>query len=537
MAKINTHMPAINSLYHLEKNSQGMGKAMERIASGLRINNAGDDAAGAAIVNRMESQVRGLENAIRNAADAISLAQTAEGALNEVTDILQRMRELGVQAASGSYSGADRVSLNAEVIQLQQELQRIAETTYFNDTKLLNGTFQDTNFQIGYHDDHAHTITIEDIRPTALGQYTLTTTQGNATDAATPLLGTSFDNSTDRVVDAEDLTVYGHVGSATIEIADGMTSKEIAEIVTAKQDETGVYATAETRAQISFNQIADDFSDTISFSLLGMNSTAEQITAIVDFGGTDIDGAGTAKDMDLTPLRNSINAATGKTGIRATLTDDKQSVNLFSADGYTISINKFDLVSIEAGDTAPTMSLQALEEDMETTSGSAITITEAELASAAAVAAGDGASDGTDSGQIGGEVKFRSSQIFSVDSASIGDGLFNAAPGASTLNNLSDADILTILNAKDLLSIVDGALKRIDAERGDLGATMNRMQYTINNLSNVVMNGKAAQSRIQDSDIALETSNLTKTQILQQAAQAMLAQANQSAQNVLSLLK
>lgn len=179
MSNINTNMSAINTLYHLQKNMQGMDKAMERIASGMRITNAGDDAAGAAIVNRMTSQVKGLENAIRNASDAISLAQTAEGALNEVTAVLQRIRELSVQSANGVYSGADRQSLNAEVVQLQNELQRIAETTYFNDTKLLNGTFQDTTFQIGYLDEHKHTVTIEDVRPGALGEYTLSTSQAS----------------------------------------------------------------------------------------------------------------------------------------------------------------------------------------------------------------------------------------------------------------------------------------------------------------------------------------------------------------------
>jgi flagellin len=145
-----------------------------------------------------------------------------------------------------------------------------------------------------------------------------------------------------------------------------------------------------------------------------------------------------------------------------------------------------------------------------------------------------------DSARVTGQVSFHSSEVFSVHTAAdgaAGGGLFQAAPGAANLRSVADLDILTVANAKTMLGVVDGALRRIDAERGDLGATINRMQYTINNLSNVVMNTKESRSRIQDSDIAEETANLTKAQILQQAAQAMLAQANQTAQSVLSLLQ
>jgi flagellin len=524
MSKINTHMPAHNSLYHLDQNMRGMEKAMERIASGKRINNAGDDAAGAAIVNRMTSQIRGLENAIRNAADAISMSQTAEGALNEVTDVLQRMRELSVQGASGTYSGADRQSLNAEIVQLQNELQRIAETTYFNDTLLLNGTFQDTNFQIGHQDDHSHTLTIEDVRPTALGQYEIFTSQTGSAAAEPVVAQTAFTNSSSRVADAENLTVYGHVGSTTIDVQAGQSAKSIAEAVTASFDETGVKAYAETRVRISLNKIAAAMKETMSFQLLGMNSVAEDVTAVVDFGST-------STMSDLSELRNSINAKTGKTGIHATISSDRESIDLFSPDGYTISINNFDIVTIGDGDTHPSLSVQSLDKDLNTV-GSAATVVDTDT------------TGGNDCCQVAGVVKFTSSEIFSVHTASsITDagagnaGLFVTSPGAASINKLSDGDILTIRNAKDFLGVIDAALKRVDAERGDLGATINRMDYTISNLSNVVLNSKAAKSRIYDADLAKETSNLTKSQILQQAAQAMLAQANSTAQNILNLLR
>ena len=193
MTNILTNSAALKSLYHLQRNEGTATQATERLASGKRLNKAGDDAAGAAIVNRMTSQINGMEVAIRNAGDAISMAQTAEGALNEVSEILQRMRELGVQAANGTYSGADRVALNEEVGSLKKELIRISEATQFNTSKLLNGTFQDTEFEIGYDESpqHTHTLSIENVKPTALGiwssssQLEKTATVASSIDAGT----------------------------------------------------------------------------------------------------------------------------------------------------------------------------------------------------------------------------------------------------------------------------------------------------------------------------------------------------------------
>jgi flagellin len=521
MSNINTNNGAITTLYHLAKNTVGMDKAMERIASGVRINNAGDDAAGASIVNRMTSQIRGLEHAMRNASDAISLAQTAEGALNEVTAVLQRIRELAVQSANGVYNGADRQNLNSEVVQLQNELQRIAETTYFNNTKLLNGSFQDTNFQIGYQDEHKHAITIEDVRPSALGEYTLGTTQGNATDATTPVTGAAGSLPTSRVTAAEDLTVYGHVGTHVFDITAGQSAKEISDFVTQNETNTGVRASARTAAKLSFVAFSGGLTDAVSFKLYGMNTeTAADITATI----TIADSAVAGSVNDLTNLRNSINARSGETGITATISDDKSNIFLLSDDGYDIGIQDLDYATVIVGGTSPNMSLQAVDEENADIAGTSVTINDKVIT-------------GDSSARITGQVKFHSSEIFSVHTGSAGAGLFAAAPGAAELQSIGTMDVLTVARASKMLGIVDGALARIDAERGDLGATMNRMQYTINNLSNIVTNTHASRARIQDSDIASETANLTKSQVLQQAAQAMLAQANQSAQSVLSLLK
>ncbi len=182
MSKINTNMASVTTLYHLKNKEGSMNQALERISSGLRLNHAVDDAAGASIVNRMTSQIKGIEAAIRNAADAISLTQTAEGSLQEVSQILHRMRELSVQSANGVYTGQDRQAINNEVVAMQNELGRIAEHSRFNGVTMLNGDFQDTTFQIGFTGNDTATLTIEDVRPQGLGEYVMTTSNSDVAD-------------------------------------------------------------------------------------------------------------------------------------------------------------------------------------------------------------------------------------------------------------------------------------------------------------------------------------------------------------------
>ena len=182
MSKINTNMAAVTALYHLKKKEGAQTQSLERISSGLRLNHALDDAAGASIVGRMTSQIKGLEAAMRNAADAISLTQTAEGALDEVSSILHRMRELSVQAANGVYSGQDRQAIQNEVGQIQIELSRIAQNSTFNAVKMLNGDFTNTAFQIGFQPNDTAILSIENVDPTGLGEFK--TSSDEVTNAA-----------------------------------------------------------------------------------------------------------------------------------------------------------------------------------------------------------------------------------------------------------------------------------------------------------------------------------------------------------------
>jgi len=210
-----TNLAALKSLYHINKNEGEYATSVERVSSGKRVNNAGDDAAGASIINRMTSQVQGMTVAIRNAGDAISMAQVAEGALDETTEILHRLREIAVQSANGTYSGANRVALNAEVVALKTELLRIAESTKFNDVKLLNGQFQDTTFAIGYDESpgHTHSLSIESVKPDDLGMWTITTEQENtatlkANGMASYAAAAQIDTATDHLFETGDIVTY-----------------------------------------------------------------------------------------------------------------------------------------------------------------------------------------------------------------------------------------------------------------------------------------------------------------------------------------
>jgi flagellin len=464
---------------------------MERLSSGLRINSAKDDAAGLGITNRMTTQIRGLNQAIRNANDGISLAQTAEGALQESTSILQRMRELAVQSANDSNSPLDRANLQKEVTQLQAELTRIAETTTFNGKKLFDGSFTAQKFHVGANANETISVTIGAARATDMGNYAATSSGGDiatAVAAATALPGANN-------VDAQTLTVSGALGSAnTAAIGAGSTAKAVADAVNAITASTGVTASARTTATLSSVSLAG----TVTFDLYGKNSTAQAISVAV------------SNASDLTGLATEINKYAATTGITAEASGG--SVTLTSNEGYDIGIANFAVDS--AGDQ--TASFRGA-------TGAAVTLTE-------------GAAN-TDSSRVGGTVSFASSSSYTVTSSANAAGLFAATTATVALASVGSVNVGTQGGANTALSILDGALAFVSDTRADLGAVQNRFQSTISNLANVSENVAAARSRVQDADFAAETASLTRAQILQQAGVAMLAQANAAPQSVLSLLQ
>lgn len=377
---INTNIMSLTAQRNLSRSQNALSTSIERLSSGLRINSAKDDAAGLAIAERMGTQVRGLNQAMRNANDGISLSQTAEGALAEVTNNLQRIRELAVQASNGSNSQSDRDALNAEVTQLKSEIQRVAEQTSFNGAALLDGSFSGVQFQVGANAGETITVSsIANVQTASLGG-TFTRVEGS-------------------------FAASGLTGFATAIVAGGVT----------------------------------------------VNGT--------DIGA--IAGAGNAQER-AGQLVEAINRVSATTGVGA--------------------------------------SYDAVAGQVTLTSSAAITIA------------------GT------------------TNSATVA-GAANGAFGATTTTTgISTLNVSSFTGAQNAIGQIDNALTEVNGARAELGAIQNRFDSVIANLSVASENITAARSRIRDADFAAETAELTRTQIMQQAGTAMVAQANSLPQSVLSLL-
>jgi flagellin len=375
---------------------------MERLSSGMRINSAKDDAAGLQISNRLTSQINGLGVAQRNANDGISIAQTAEGALQASTDILQRMRELALQSANGSNSADDRGALQKEVSALSEELTRITDTTKFGDQTLLNGNFGTKNFQVGANANETIGVELRDMSAEALG------------------------------------------------ITAGVTSTADS---TFTKNEAGTGTAYQVNETLTFT-IAGTTSSSPTVVLDGSDDIATQIAAI----NTALNGTGvTAEDDGASGIQYTATATSGVTGLSI---------------GSSVAGNAGSF-----GTQTGTPTVQNLVPGATTTTG----------ASAVAISAID----------------------------------------------ISGADDT---GAQSALASIDAALKQVDEQRADLGAIQNRFSYTISNLANIQENVSASRSRIQDTDFAVETAQMTKNQILQQAGTSILAQANQIPQAAISLI-
>jgi len=395
MSVINTNVSATLTQNAITKNERAMSNAMEQLATGKRINSASDDAAGLAIASRMTSQINGLAQAARNANNAISLVQTADGALTEVTSMLQRMRELAVQSASDTNGAADRTALNQEFTELRSELNRIAQNTQWNGSNILDGsagTSGTLSFQVGANASQTVSIALEDFQTTSSTQATTLTLDTNTAASGPSASGVAQVSSivvSGTVTEDEVLTVT--IGSKSISYT----------VLAADVDGDGTTGT-------SYNNIAD--------KLLAALGTISGV------GGT-------------------------VAGTEATIT--------FTASATSYGSNDFN--------------------------------------------------------------------------AQVGDGglLSGISSSAITSQSLSDSAIAAL----------DTAISLINTERSEMGATINRLQFAADNLLNVKSNAEASRSSIEDTDYASATTELARTQIIQQAATAMLAQANQIPQTVLALLK
>ncbi len=488
---INTNVQSLNAQRNLNTTGSSLATSLQRLSSGLRINSAKDDAAGLAISERFTAQIRGLDQAQRNANDGISLAQTAEGALSSSGDILQRIRELAVQSSNATNSASDRQALNDEVNQLTQELDRIAKTTEFNGQKLMDGSFTSATFQVGANAGQSITATTANFSTNQYGNYRIgskaATTAGGTgdlTNGSTANAIASNAAATSRVAGGS-ITISGATGSATVSITAGDSAKKAAELINAQTSTTGVKASAKTEIDVT----AMAANTTYKFDVSSNNSTAVTLSFTV----------GSAVDQDgLSSAVNAFNDVSSKTGVTARINDTNDGITLLNAAGENITI-----ANAASGSATATI-------------GGTST-----AAGASAVATGQLALD--------------SEKSFSVAAANTTD-FFNATAAAGQLQKVSDLDVSSVDSAQRTLAMVDSALAAVNSQRAKFGALQSRFETTISNLQTTNENLSASRSRIRDTDFASETANLTRAQILQQAGTAMLSQANALPQNVLSLL-
>ncbi len=489
MTTINTNIGAISAQANMNKVNNDFNTAMTRLSSGLRINGAKDDAAGMAIAEKMTSQVMGINQAIRNAADGKNLLDTTESAHVEVSNMLQRVRELAVQSASDTNTSSDRGNITAEVRQLLSEINRVAENTTFNGMKVMDGSFTNKQFQIGADAGQTLNISIDSTAATQIGAYKQST----------------FASAAATGVGAQDIVITGSAGSAEIAATAGQSAEELAAAVNAASSMTGVGATAKTQATLSFTGAAAA-AGTVSFTING-TSIGTGVAISTDAGGA----------IDLTSLRDAINSKSASTGVTATMGDDNTSIVMTDANGSNITIDDY---THTATTTGITLSIDA-DGDPAT---AAVTST---LATGAATT-------------VTGQVSFTSTESFAISATAGATGFFQNAAAASftsDLESVADIDLSTAESSAKAIEVIDVALQKISQSRGDLGALSNRLDSTISNLTNISVSVQTARSQVVDADFAKESTNLARGQILSQAATAMLAQANSSKQNVLSLLR
>jgi len=481
---INTNIASLNAQRNLSMSQTSLATSMQRLSSGLRINSAKDDAAGLAITERFTTQIRGLNQAARNANDGISLSQVAESALAGAGSILQRVRELSVQSANATNSASDRKAIQAEVGQLLSELDRMAVTTEFNGQKLLDGSFGSATFQVGANANQTITATTGNFRTATYGTQLKQSAPVVVTSTATPtaLTGT-FD--------------IGGLQSKTVNLTSTDTMASAAAKINALTEATGVSASARNQVELS------NFTPSGSYSLAvkGDNSTAANVTFSVSAAGAT--AAGLAEGI------KAFNDVSSQTGVTAKMNAAGNGIVLINESGADIQIQN----NSAAGNTIALGAYNAA--------------TDTFVAGVAAAPAGGFAT-------ARGYLEMNSDKGFSIGNLT---GTPPVTATASTLNSVNTIDVSTVDGSTKALKIIDSALAAVNGQRASFGALQARFETAIANLNTSSENMSASRSRIQDADFAQETANLSRTQILQQAGTAMVAQANQIPQGVLSLLK
>ena len=495
---INTNISSLTAQRNLMMSQASLATSMQRLSSGLRINSAKDDAAGLAISERFTTQIRGLNQAARNANDGISLSQTAEGALGEITSNLQRIRELAVQSANSTNSASDRLALDAEVQQRLAEIDRVSTQTSFNGQKILDGTFGNAAFQVGANVGDTISVNLStSMRTTAIGQVATGTSTAEVTVAALSGSGTIKVGSADAKT----------IGASVAGTADG-------------QSLGSAYAKAVAINAASVPGLTATATNNIEFTVADTVVSSGD-TYYLTINGTDI-FTGTASALTTQQITDAINAQSSNTGVTAALSGTD--LRLTAADGRDIAI----------GQTAvgTTGGLTAQVDGSSTVNG--VVYRDGTFGTAANATNGS-----TDALAVnGGTLTLTATENIQIT----GDGAIMgfAAAGitiAKDTTTISSVNVKDVAGANNTITRTDAALTSVSSLRSTFGAIQNRFDSVIANLSTTAENLSASRSRIQDADFAAETANLSRSQILQQAGTAMVAQANQLPQGVLQLLQ
>ncbi|MGH1371933.1 MAG: flagellin [Cellvibrionaceae bacterium] len=594
---INSNIQSLNSQRQLVKSGMEQSQAMERLSSGKRINTAADDAAGLAISNRQTSQIRGLDRAVANANDGVSLIQTAEGALDESTNILQRMRELSIQSANGIYSDADRSTLDAEVQQLKSELDRISETTAFNGQNILDGTQGEIALQVGAEANQTISFSVAAVDTDSLGGTSSAdiigaeVTAGIATLTAITGVDTTGTNSliindvnVGSLTSATLTDLNDYLGAINGALETGRAGVEVGALVELNGTSVGSGELSDAAGQFVTIAVVDGEGLTTTYNITDTANLEDLASKVNDASGGEIT-AKVGDDGKLSLLADgatsiTVTDATGASGLSTTTKDFSLTLtDTNKADGndeISVSFGTASLATIANNDSmAAALGLDA-RTDADITSGvvtgtaavlegdlvingveiGAVTPTAATIAgltselveqiNAKTAETGVVATAVSSDGTVGTLTSYTLNSV-SGDEISIDFAGTTATQALLALNETNDStltgdsvaniDISTAAGAQDAIDVIDTALEQINATRADLGAVNNRLDFTVSNLMNVSENTSAARSQIQDADFAQETANLSRAQVLQQASQAMLAQANAAPQQVLSLLR
>jgi flagellin len=515
-ATINTNINSLTAQRNLTANQASLSTSIQRLSSGLRINSAKDDAAGLSISERFTSQIRGLNQAARNANDGISLSQTAEGALGASGTILQRIRELAVQSANATNSASDRAALNAEAGQLTSELDRIAKTTQFNGQNILNGSFGSANFQVGANANQFITASAANFSTTQYGNNRIGSKAATSTDSTGDLtLGTASAGANksfavggivSTIAADTDFTINGASGSSKIGIVAGDSAKQMAEAINKKSGDTGVTATALTEIDLTALTASSSFKLEITSNNDSTNPATISFTT----------GKVTDANYGLDAAISAINDKTAVTGVSAKLTTSGANA------GKGITITNASGEDILIGNKSAAASSIKVGTD-------------------AALVGDDNAATTATGSYVTGAVVLDSDKTFGFTQTTAdavgGVSFWVKATDSSQLQAVSAMDVLTVDSSTRTLAIVDAAISNVASQRAKFGALQSRFETTISSLGTTSENMSAARSRVQDADFATETANLSRAQILQQAGTAMVAQANQLPQGVLALLR